>query len=79
MEWNIEEYFSMEWNMEWEIFSMEWKWNGMEENCQCGIWKNRLPFHSLPSSVAYLRSVSIYSRTTIFAPITARQFYDVTG
>ena len=27
---------------------------------------------------AYLRSVPIYSRTTIFAPITARPFYDVT-
>ena len=22
--------------------------NGMEENCQYGIWKNRLPFHSIP-------------------------------
>ena len=21
---------------------------GMEENCQYGIWKNRLPFHSIP-------------------------------
>ena len=29
--------------MEWKIFSM-----GMEENCQHGIWKNRLPFHSIP-------------------------------
>ena len=52
MEWN------MEWNMEWKIFGMEWKWNGrklpvwngngMEENCQYGIWKNRLPIHSIP-------------------------------
>ena len=25
MEWNMEENFSMEWNMEWKIFSMEWK------------------------------------------------------
>ena len=22
-------------------------WNGMEENCQYGIWKNRLPYHAL--------------------------------
>ena len=27
-----------------ENFSMEWN---MEENCQYGIWKNRLPFHAL--------------------------------
>ena len=25
MEWNVEENFSMERNMEWKIFSMEWK------------------------------------------------------
>ena len=25
MEWNIEENFTMGWNMEWKIFSMEWK------------------------------------------------------
>ena len=24
----MEENFSMEWNMVWKIFSMEWKWNG---------------------------------------------------
>ena len=28
MEWNMEQNFSMEWNMELKIFSMEWKWNG---------------------------------------------------
>ena len=28
MQWNIEEIFSMEWNMEWKIFSLEWKCNG---------------------------------------------------
>ena len=27
---------------------MEDFWYGMEENCQYGIWKNRLPFHSIP-------------------------------
>ena len=27
---------------------MEDFWYGMEENCQYGIWKNRLPFHTLP-------------------------------
>ena len=45
MEWNREQNFSMEWNMEWKIFSMEWKW--YEKNCQYGIWKNRIPFHSV--------------------------------
>ena len=45
MEWNMEENFSMEWNME---YRMEDFWYGMEENCQYGIWKNRLPFHSIP-------------------------------
>ena len=58
MEWNMEENFSMEWNM--EDFSMEWKWNGrflvwngnrMEENCQYEIWKNSLPFHSIACPV----------------------------
>ena len=42
----MEENFSMEWNMEWKI--LVWNGNGMEENCQYGIWKNRLPFHSIP-------------------------------
>ena len=42
----MEENFSMEWNMEWKIFGMEWKWNG--RICQYGIWKNRLPFRSIP-------------------------------
>ena len=27
MKWNMEENSSIEWNMEWKIFSMEWKWN----------------------------------------------------
>ena len=42
----MEENFSME----WKIFGMEWKWNGngMEENYQYEIWKNRLPFHTMP-------------------------------
>ena len=27
---------------------MEDFWYGMEENCQYGKWKNRLPFHTMP-------------------------------
>ena len=40
MERNMEENFSMEWKI---FVGME-----MEENCRYGIWKNRLPFHSVP-------------------------------
>ena len=25
-----------------------WNGNGMEKNCQYGIWKNRLSFHTMP-------------------------------
>ena len=32
--WNLPWYKSMEWNT--------------EENCKYGIWKNRLPFHTMP-------------------------------
>ena len=44
----MEENFSMEWNMEWKIFSMEWKWNGRK----LPVWNmDRLPFHSIPYPV----------------------------
>ena len=32
----------------WNGRFLVWNGNGMEENCQNGIWKNRLPFHSIP-------------------------------
>ena len=48
----MEENFSVEWNMEenlvWNGRFLVWNGNGMEENCQYGIRKNRLPFHSIP-------------------------------
>ena len=44
MEWNMEENFRMEWNGRFLV----WNGNGMEENCQYGIWKNHIPFHSMP-------------------------------
>ena len=28
---------------------LEWNENEIEENCQYGIWKNHLPFHSMRS------------------------------
>ena len=43
-----------EWNGIWKKnFSMEWNGKfqyGMEEILQYGIWKNRLPFHSIACS-----------------------------
>ena len=30
------------------LYGMKDFWYGMEENCQYGIWKNRLPFHTMP-------------------------------
>ena len=40
---NLPWYRSMEWNMEWKIFSMEWKKiSSMEYK------KNCLPFHIMP-------------------------------
>ena len=47
MEWNMEENFSMEWNMEWKIFGMEWKWNGRK----LPVWNmeksSSIPFHTM--------------------------------
>ena len=42
----MEEIFCMEWNME-EIFRYGME-DGMAKNYRYGIWKNRLPFHSMP-------------------------------
>ena len=52
-------FFGMEvWNGIWKkvlVLNETWNgrllvWNGnvMNENCQNGIWKNRLPFHAMP-------------------------------
>ena len=47
MAWNMEENFSMEWNMEWKIFSMQWKWNGRK----FPVWNMEksfsIPYHTL--------------------------------
>ena len=44
----MEENFSMEWNMEWKIFGMEWKWNGRK----LPVWNmeksSSIPFHTMP-------------------------------
>ena len=36
------------WNGKWNGRFLVRNRNGMEENCQYGIWKNRLPFHIMP-------------------------------
>ena len=44
----------------WNGIFVVWNGNGTEENCQYGIWKNRLPFHIMPcpwSSFAWLSVV----------------------
>ena len=38
------------WNGKWNGRFLEWNGNGMEENCQNGIWKKCLPFHTMPCS-----------------------------
>ena len=42
-------YGSMEWNMEWKIFGMEWKWNGRK----LSVWNmeksSSIPHHALPN------------------------------
>ena len=40
----MEENFSMEWNMEWKIFGMEWKKIASMDN-------GKISFHSIPCSV----------------------------
>ena len=44
----MDENFCMEWKK-----LPQWNGNGLEENCQYGIWKNRLPFHSVPCPASY--------------------------
>ena len=36
------------WNGIWNGRFLVRNRNGMEDNCQYGIWKNRLPFHTMP-------------------------------
>ena len=52
----MEENFGMEWNMEWKIFSMEWKWNGRK----LPVWNmeksSSIPFHTMPCQDLLRRS-----------------------
>ena len=58
MKWNMEENFSMEWNMEWKIFSMEWKWNGRKLPVWITEKSTSIPFHTMPWIPARVRLVT---------------------
>ena len=59
MEWNVEENFTvLVWNGIWNGRFLVWNGNGMEENCQYGIWKNCLPFHSISCPAPSRKNVS---------------------
>ena len=47
------------WNGIWNGRFSVWNGNGIKENCQYGIWKNRLLFHSIPCPAACTFSDSI--------------------
>ena len=55
MKWNMEENFSLVWNKIWNGRFLVWNGNGIEENCQYGIWKNQLPFHFIPCPALIIR------------------------
>ena len=59
MEWNIEENFSTEWNMEWKILGMEWKWIGRK----LPVWNmeksSSIPMHTMPCLTIYFNWVSM--------------------
>ena len=44
----MEENLSMEWNMEWKIFSMEWKWNRRKLPEWNTEKSSSIPFRTMP-------------------------------
>ena len=56
------------WNEIWNGRFLVWNGNGMEENCQHGIWKNRLPLHSIPRHAGQYRArIPLYMRRVYFS------------
>ena len=47
-EWNGIWKKILVWHGTWNGRFLARNGNGMEKNCQYGIWKNRLPFHTMP-------------------------------
>ena len=68
----VQNFFGMEvWNGIWKKI-LVWNGNGMEENCQYGIWKNRLPFHTMPWLPVVLSHLFFYKDNVIrLLPIVA--------
>ena len=62
MKWNMEENFSMEWNKEWKIFSMEWKKIASMEYIVKSFF---IPFHTIPCLQYQLNKIA-YKVTCLF-------------
>ena len=46
LEWSAKENLSMEWNTEWKIFSMKWKWNGRKLQGWNMKKSSSIPYHA---------------------------------
>ena len=58
----MEENFSMEWNMEWKIFSVEWKIFGMEWKKIASMEYGKIvffPYHALTMCTYSLQTAKI--------------------
>ena len=75
----MEENFSMEWNTEWKIFSIEWKWNEKK----LSVWNmeksSSIPFHTMPcrqhksNKIAYkVNLIVFFTPSTISCFILSR-------
>ena len=66
MKRNMEANFSMEWNMEWKIFRMEWKWNGRK----LPVWNmektSSIPFHIMPCLEVTFYSLILFQNKNKF-------------
>ena len=62
LEWNGIWKKILVWNGIWNGRFLVWNGNGIEENCQYGIRKNRLPFHSIPCPACDSQNTSYHPR-----------------
>ena len=67
MEWNTEENFSMEWNMEWKIFRMEWKKIARMEY-------GKIVFHSIPYHALFVKTKQARSQKQKAAVIVINSY-----
>ena len=64
----MKENFSMEWNMEWKIFSMEWKWNGKKLLLRNMEKSSSIPFYTMPwTQVVLIHIYIIHCSDLIFS------------